>query len=66
MKKLERPTTPAEIRALIRKRDREIAVVENALRVRHPAHIRRLMLMNLKGLRANRESWKTYLERRAA
>lgn len=63
MRQLERPTAIPEIRALIEKRKREITVLEMALKVRHPANIRSLMVQQLKGTRNNLSSWEDYLRR---
>lgn len=64
---VKRPRTVPEIRALIRERTRHIAALENALSVKGlPSNTRRNLQLNLKGERANRQSWIDYLEKKAA
>lgn len=64
---VERPRTAKDIRALIRKRDREIFALEQVLQTKGlPAHTRSVIRMNLKGTKANRQSWVDYLNKKAA
>lgn len=62
----ERPKSEPEIKALIRKRGRQIREVEKAMTVRHPAHIRRQLVLHLHGLKMNRQGWIDYLSKRSA
>lgn len=62
----QRPRTVSAIRALIRERERHIAALEKALSVKGlPRHTRSTLSLNLKGERANRQSWIDYLNRKA-
>ncbi len=64
---VKRPRTVPEIRALIRERKRHVAALEKALAVKGlPAQTRRHMQMNLKGERANLQSWIDFLDKKAA
>lgn len=64
---VERPRSTKDIRALIRKRKREIAALETALSAKGlPAHTRSVLRMNLKGTKANLQSWEDYLTKKAA
>lgn len=67
MTTVERPRTAKEIRALIRKREREIKALEDALSAKGlPAHTRKHLRYNLKGSKANKQSWIDYLAKKAA
>jgi hypothetical protein len=62
MTTVERPRSAKDIRALIRKRDREIFALEQMLQVKNmPAHTRKHLRFNLRGAKANRQSWIDYL-----
>lgn len=64
---VKRPRAVPEIKALIRERRRHIAALESALSVKGlPAHTRKHLQQNLRGERANMQSWIDYLEKRAA
>jgi hypothetical protein len=59
---VERPRTAKDIRALIRKRDREIFALEQMLQVKGiPAHTRSHIRANLRGTKMNRQAWIDYL-----
>jgi hypothetical protein len=67
MTTVERPRDPKDIRALIRKRDREIFALEQTLQVRGiPAHTRKHLRTNLRATKANRQSWIDYLSKKDA
>lgn len=67
MTTVERPRTVPEIRALIRKRDRQIKALEQALRAKGlPRHTRSHLQHNLRGEKMNRQSWIDYLRKQAA
>lgn len=64
---VKRPRTTSEIRALIRERDRHIAALEKSLAVKGlPRSTRTHLQQNLKGERANRQSWIDHLAKRDA
>jgi hypothetical protein len=64
---VKRPRTPGAIKALIRERARHIAALEQALTASGlPAHTRRHLQQNLRGERANMQSWIDYLEKKAS
>jgi hypothetical protein len=64
---VKRPKTEPEIRALIRERKRHIAALEKALSVKGlPRTTRSNLQYNLKGERANLQSWIDYLAKKAA
>jgi hypothetical protein len=64
---VKRPRERGAILALIRERDRHIAALEQALSAKGlPANTRRHLQHNLRGERANRQSWVDYLARKAA
>jgi hypothetical protein len=59
---VERPRTAKEIRALIKKRDREIFALEQTLQAKGlPSHTRAYLRTNLRATKANRQSWVDYL-----
>lgn len=61
---VKRPRDPREIRALIRERKRHIAALEQALTAKGlPRATRSHLMLNLKGERANMQSWIDYLEK---
>ena len=65
--KVERPREVGDIRALIRKRRREIASLEAALAVKGlPAHTRSVLRQNLKGSKNNLQSWEDYLSKKGS
>lgn len=62
--KVKRPRTIPEIRALIRERRQHIAALEAALKVKGlPRSTRTHLQYNLKGERANLQSWVDYLSK---
>lgn len=64
---VKRPRTVPEVRALIRERKRHIVALEKALSVKGmPISTRRHLQLNLKGERANLQSWIDFLEKKAA
>lgn len=64
---VERPRTAKEIRALIRKRDREIFALEQALSAKGlPRHTRSTLRTNLRASKMNRQAWIDYLAKDAA
>jgi hypothetical protein len=64
---VKRPRTPSAIRALIRERERHIAALEQALKASGlPAATRRHLQQNLRGERANMQSWIDHLARKAS
>ena len=62
---VERPRTEAAIKALIRKRRRNISRLEQALAISLPAQDRRHLEQRLAGERANMQSWIDHLERKS-
>jgi hypothetical protein len=64
MRRLERPTAPADIVKLIEARECEISAWTKALkRTDLTAERRRVLQHNLRGLKANQQSWKDHLVR---
>lgn len=64
---VKRPKTVPEIKALIRERKRHIAALEKALSVKGlPRTTRTHLQYNLKGERANLQSWIDYLGKKEA
>lgn len=59
----KRPRTPEELRKLIRVRRDNIRVLEAALKVRHPADVRKIMLQRLHGEKMNLQSLEDFLRR---
>lgn len=64
---VKRPREVGEIKALIRERKRHITALEAALSVKGLPRVTRTNLqLNLRGERANLQSWIDYLEKKAA
>lgn len=62
---VERPRTVPEARALVRKRRKQIASLEQALKVKGlPAHTRSHLQQNLRGSRNNMQSWVNWIEKK--
>ena len=63
---VKRPRSVADIKRLIRERQRNIAKLEKALALSLPAQDRKHLQMRLKGEKMNMQSWIDYLEKKAA
>lgn len=63
---VERPRTTRDIKALIRKRERNIAQLEAVLAMPMPAQDKAHLRLRLRGEKMNRQSWINYLEKKAA